>query len=303
MKIAAIVVTYNRFASLIECIDAIRKQTVRPDDIIVVDNGSSDDTPGWLMMQNDLTIITQENSGGSGGQKTGIAFAVENGYDWVWCFDDDCYPDKRALEQLIPHMKKNDEAVYNSVPLFNDNTFSFFAYGAISYAEMMKKVVNNVYTGFQGGYFYIGCAIPRRIVYNVGLPIAEMFIRGDEVEYHSRIAQHYPVFTIPSSIVYHPKEEYFYIEPARIFSFRFPKSLTHVKFYYHVRNNMMLSYRYPKSRVRIPFSVIKNAALTLYVVMRYYRRKEFLFAFLRGLKDSIFQYRKIFYNIVKPTQV
>lgn len=294
MKIAAVIVTYNRLSDLKHCIRAIRDQTVKPDTIIVVDNGSDDGTDEWLKGQKDLTVLRQSNSGSAGGQRTGIALTVEEGYDWVWCFDDDCRPEKHALERLLPHMKNNSTAVYNSVPLYDNDTFAFFAYESKSYSDMIGQVNNNIYTGFQGGFFYIGCAISREIVLDVGLPIAELFIRGDEVEYHSRIAERYPVYTIPRSIVYHPREEYFYIEPVRNFTFRFPKNFTPLKLYYHVRNNLMLSYRYPKHTFRIPVSFIKNTSLTMYVILRHYRSREFFAAFFRGIKDSIVQYRQIF---------
>lgn len=303
MKIAAVVVTYNRLTDLKRCIEAIRNQSAPPDGIIVVDNGSKDGTAAWLSEQNDLTVLAQDNLGSAGGQRLGITFAVENGYDWVWCFDDDCIPDRYALERLLPHMKMDRAAVYNSVPLFDDDTFSFFAYGSNSYSDMMEQVDNNVYTGFQGGYFYIGCAIPKEIVKDIGLPITELYIRGEEVEYHSRIAERYPVYTIPGSIVYHPREEYFYIEPFRSLSFRFPRNLTPLKFYYYIRNNMMLSIRYPKHALRIPFSIVKNTVLTSYVVLRYYRKKEFVSAFIKGVRDSIVHYRRIFHDNGKSAPV
>lgn len=45
--IAVVVVTYNRKKLLIECLDAILAGTRLPDKIILVDNGSTDDTPDF----------------------------------------------------------------------------------------------------------------------------------------------------------------------------------------------------------------------------------------------------------------
>jgi GT2 family glycosyltransferase len=45
--ITAVVVTYNRKELLIRCINSLRKQTVRLNDIIVVNNGSTDGTKEW----------------------------------------------------------------------------------------------------------------------------------------------------------------------------------------------------------------------------------------------------------------
>lgn len=63
-KIGIVVVTYNRLSLLKEVIDSLRKQTYESRDIIVVNNGSTDDTPNWLKEQNDIKTITQGNVGG-----------------------------------------------------------------------------------------------------------------------------------------------------------------------------------------------------------------------------------------------
>ena len=47
--IAAIVVTYNRKELLIKCLEAIRKQTHKPDAIYIIDNLSTDGTPELLL--------------------------------------------------------------------------------------------------------------------------------------------------------------------------------------------------------------------------------------------------------------
>ena len=60
-KITAVVVTYNRRELLIRCIEHLRKQTVKLDNIIVINNGSTDGTDVWLDSQIDLDVIHQEN--------------------------------------------------------------------------------------------------------------------------------------------------------------------------------------------------------------------------------------------------
>ena len=71
-KVIALVVTYNRQYLLTECITALRNQTRKPDAILVVNNGSTDNTEAWLRRQPDLEFITQANVGGAGGFYTGI---------------------------------------------------------------------------------------------------------------------------------------------------------------------------------------------------------------------------------------
>lgn len=66
MNIIAVVVTYNRRELLKRNIACLRLNTP-VSSIVVVNNGSTDGTGAWLDEQEDLTVIHQENVGGSGG--------------------------------------------------------------------------------------------------------------------------------------------------------------------------------------------------------------------------------------------
>src|SRR3990170_1109632 len=111
MKIAAVIVTYNRIQLLKECINALHIQTRKLEEIIVVNNSSTDGTLEWLNSQKDLTTITQENSGSAGGFHTGIKAAYEKGYDWIWCMDDDAEPELNALEELTKFFTNDNKAL------------------------------------------------------------------------------------------------------------------------------------------------------------------------------------------------
>ena len=100
-KAIAVVVSYNRCELLAECISALRNQTRKPDAILVVNNGSTDNTEAWLNQQKDVFFITQKNIGSGGGFNTGISWAYKHGYSWIWCMDDDGYPKEDALEKLL----------------------------------------------------------------------------------------------------------------------------------------------------------------------------------------------------------
>ena len=54
-KVIALVVSYNRQALLAECIQSLRNQSRKPDAILVINNGSTDNTAEWLEARVDLT--------------------------------------------------------------------------------------------------------------------------------------------------------------------------------------------------------------------------------------------------------
>ena len=114
-KVIAVVVTYNRHSDLSKCIEALRNQSQKLDAILVVNNGSSDYTSVWLDQQTDIINIYQDNSGSAGGYYTGIKWAYENGYNQIWCMDDDGYPAKDALEKLLQNTSESPVLLNSAV--------------------------------------------------------------------------------------------------------------------------------------------------------------------------------------------
>ena len=105
--IVAVVVTYNRLELLKRVISALKSQTVPVDKIIVINNGATDGTKEWLDSQESLITIHQENVGGAGGFYRGIKQAMTTETDWIWCMDDDVYPENDCLEKLLQYNEKN----------------------------------------------------------------------------------------------------------------------------------------------------------------------------------------------------
>ena len=77
-KVGIVVVTYNRLSLLKEVIESLRVQSYRDYQIVVVNNGSTDETPLWLEKQKDIITITQDNLGGAGGFHTGMKYVAEH---------------------------------------------------------------------------------------------------------------------------------------------------------------------------------------------------------------------------------
>lgn len=114
-KTIAVVVTHNRLQLLTECIDALRNQTHHLDKILVINNGSSDNTASWLSDQDDLAVITQDNQGPGDAFGKGIQWGFERGFEWIWCMDDDGYPKNDALKNLLTAKVGNELALLNCV--------------------------------------------------------------------------------------------------------------------------------------------------------------------------------------------
>lgn len=107
-------------------INSLRKQTYPIDNLCVINNGSTDGTYEWLLEQQDLTVIHQENLGGAGGFSRGVQYAYEDGADWIWMMDDDVYPESNCLEQLLKY--KEHSLCLQSARYFSDGIYVPWGY-------------------------------------------------------------------------------------------------------------------------------------------------------------------------------
>lgn len=102
-KTALILVTLNRLEVLSKNLEYIRNQERNPDYILIVDNGSTDETPNFLRNQNEYEyLLKDENTGFGAGLHLGIAFALEKwNPDYFWLMDDDSFPNSNVLSSLL----------------------------------------------------------------------------------------------------------------------------------------------------------------------------------------------------------
>ncbi len=74
--ISVVIPVYNGARYLRETLDSVRWQTRQPDEIIVVDDGSTDDTPEILQAETGIQVIRQENQGAGAARNRGIQHAT-----------------------------------------------------------------------------------------------------------------------------------------------------------------------------------------------------------------------------------
>ena len=249
-KVIAVIVTYNRQQLLSNCINALKNQTRKVDKILVINNGSTDETAAWLKKQETIDHISQENVGSAGGFYTGIKTAFESGYSWMWLMDDDGYPKEDALEKLLEDDR--EELLLRNCSVIDKEDKKSFVWKTLHYKsidEVKSKVIQNIAHPFNGTLLH------RRIVERVGFPNPRLFLWGDETEYYYRIIKKnaIPFCTITNSIHYHP---------ASYFSYKQEWDYkTGWKMYYYIRNRFHV-HRSKFSAV-MPFAYIMYAGFLL----------------------------------------
>ncbi|MDY6549683.1 glycosyltransferase [Acinetobacter faecalis] len=288
LKVATIVVTYNRLGLLKQSIYNHINQTRRTDLLLIVDNSSTDGTSDFLK---DITldyaeikiIKLKENTGGAGGFYAGLDFIKQKHpeIDWVWLMDDDALPAYNALEALLDGTL-NMEFIYGSLPNMNEKC-------SWPNINLNKKKLNNI-NDFEGleevnWIPFLGFFISMNLVNKIGLPEKDFFLAADDVEYSFRAKQYgSKIFINSDSKIEHPCAETY-----RIFIlYRFLTNLKLVpwKRYYDTRNRILVARKYYGVKLyfqTIPASFLRLLATLLYEDNRLLQIK----AFLTGIYDGL----------------
>lgn len=206
-KVVAIVVTYNRLSMLLECIHSLERQENEVCDILVIDNASTDDTGSEMRkLESEGKIIycnTGENLGGAGGFQYGIREAYKRGYEFFWLMDDDTYPEKSALSELMKadQQLKGEYGFLSSAAYWKD--------GTLCNMNIQRSTVYKKQTDFVSPLSpivmatFVSFFVKRSVVKAVGLPIKEFFIWSDDLEYSRRISRTMPCYLVSGSKVVH----------------------------------------------------------------------------------------------------
>lgn len=109
-KISVIIPIYNGADKISRCLASVFAQTYKNLEVIVVDDGSTDDLLLALTnCQNKLTILHQENQGAPAARNYG--FKIMSG-DYVIFLDADIVMKPRMLEKLALALKADPEAAF-----------------------------------------------------------------------------------------------------------------------------------------------------------------------------------------------
>lgn len=207
-SICALIVTRNRLSFLKRTIQSLLSQTCRIDKLIIVDNDSTDGTIEYLF-QLDLPISSQVilkgNIGGAGGFHAGLQAFFSSGHEWCWLMDDDGWPSPNALEMLEPD-KAGAPLWRNSIVINCDNIKELaFELPVDGVNTKSLDVVRAAKASIKVANPFNGTLIHRTLIDRVGLPIPELFIKGDETEYQRRAMHNgFEVETYPNSEFFHP---------------------------------------------------------------------------------------------------
>lgn len=206
MKIATVVVTYNRLNLLKQCLKGIIDQTYQSNWLIIVDNASTDGTDAWVQtikMTNGTNLIylrQKTNTGGAGGFNFGMTHAMNIGADAIWLMDDDVVPNADCLAALVAELAHGD--IVHPTKLCPDGSKYLWHQwlDPVSLWRTPTHIENNsAYRVATNVACFEGALISRKVVTSIGLPDPSFFIGEDDTLYGLLAAQEFTVLYISSA--------------------------------------------------------------------------------------------------------
>lgn len=187
-SVSVIVPTFNRAKYLRECLDSLLGQTVDPYEIVVVDDGSEDQTRQLVASYGKrIAYIYKENGGKPSAVNLGLAAASGS---LIWLFDDDDVALPDAIERRLESLRKKPEAgfVYSPHLLGSDSSDGRIVSGRLStppqyadeqfFLEIMKSC-----------FFHLGTVLARREHYQTLRGLDPKLLSGEDYDFQIRLAR------------------------------------------------------------------------------------------------------------------
>jgi hypothetical protein len=238
-KVSIVIVIWNGKADTIECLDSFRADTYPNREIIVVDNGSTDDSVAVIRAEYPEVVILQtgKNLGFTGGNNVGIRHAIETGTDYVYLINNDTTVEPDAIEKLVEAAEANPDAGLLAPVIhdFEEPRAIWFAGSAINLRRGAAWHDNSRQPTREEAPYEVpwatGCAMLIRagLAKTLGGFDDRYFLSWEDVDLSLRVRNEgQRLLVVPSSRIYHKGGQS-------------GKNLNGVYGYYQVRNSLLLA--------------------------------------------------------------
>ena len=207
--ISVVILNFNGKRYLDECLSALARQTYRDFEVIVVDNGSTDESVEHLKTNFPWAKIirNEENLGFAGGTNSGIRNASG---DYILTLNNDTRVEEQFIEQIIKPMFEKDVGMCASKMLFPDGRINSTGIcvsrsGAAWDRGMFEPDVEQYEVQEEVFGPCAGAALYRReMLDEIGLFDDDFFLYMEDVDlaFRGRLAGWKCVY-VPEAVVYH----------------------------------------------------------------------------------------------------
>lgn len=304
-EVYIIILNWNGKIDTLDCLESLKRSSYHNQNIIVVDNGSSDNSTEQIALLHPyVTLIkTGKNLGYAEGNNVGIRHALKNNADFIFIINNDTLISETCITELVDNaVKLPNAAILSPLVLYQNNpnticyagtlvenrTFRFSrdCDGLASY-KLERKSPYKTITG-------AGCAlfIRANILKKIGLFHKDYFLYWEEMDLSYRVKKsEYDIYVVPTAKIWHKVGSSFdqHQEQASI-----------VKNYYWHRNRLLWAKRNLKTldKCRVYYLTLMHLLPKLYVSkvdkipfykLLYWSINETINNYKKRLKDPIYR--------------
>jgi len=192
-KVSVVLLTKNSLATVRRSLDSVFQQTRKPNEVVVVDGGSTDGTLE-VMRQYPVKLVLEPGLGFGHARNLGVETAEG---DLVFFIDSDCYADPRWIEKILPHFNDPEIAgVTGQTCLWNTGD---------DVARFLACVGGRLNMPTQHAYVKIAptmnLALRRNVVLEDG-GFDETLVRCEDTELTYKVTRRYKILYEPEAVVW-----------------------------------------------------------------------------------------------------
>jgi GT2 family glycosyltransferase len=216
-KVSIILLNLNNYGDTRDCLNSLQKVQYPNFEVVVVDNGSSDDS--CVRLQTEFPgvglIASKENLGFAGGNNLGIESALRRGADYVLLLNNDTFVDLGFLRNLVQVAETDPQIGILAAKIFyaSDPRRIWYAGGCVKYLSglCLHLGLNELdqdgrFSRVADTEFISGCVMMVRssILREIGLLDERLFIYWEDADFcmRARKAGYRCVF-VPMARVWH----------------------------------------------------------------------------------------------------
>ena len=190
--VSVVIPTFNRAHLIGETLASVLAQTRPADEIIVIDDGSRDNTRDVVgAFDGPINYRAKPNSGKA--NSLNVALEMVRG-DFVWIVDDDDLAEPGALARLLGLIAENRQAVlaYGRYERFSVDAATGAKQRAPAGHWRMVDDAHFLVTSLEDFYVHQGCMIVRRDAYEAVGPFDPTYVHTEDCDMLIRLARYGP---------------------------------------------------------------------------------------------------------------
>ena len=216
-SILILLINWNGKKDTIECLQSLAKLSYANHFILVVDNGSTDDSCTEIQKQFPHIAIlqTHANLGFAGGNNIGISYGLKHNFDWILLLNNDTIVNPDFLEKFIECSQKKPEGkifgakIYNySEPKKIDHLGGVWNPNRCDFDSLHQNQIDDdrSFESMQEVDYVCGACmmIHNQVFRKIGLLEPKFFLFWEETDFCFRAKKAgFSTWTAPSSKIWH----------------------------------------------------------------------------------------------------